>query len=229
MRFEELKILDRVFQPTIEEVYKKDFHLKGKWKQNVFFNNNPMILELGCGKGEYSLGLARKFPQKNFVGIDIKGARIWIGAKESNIDNIRNSAFLRTRIELINSFFDEEEVDEIWLTFPDPQIKNRRKKKRLTSISFLTNYQKFLRNMGIIHLKTDSESLYSYTLSLLEYNKLKILIQTDDLYNSEVQDDILEIKTFYEKQYLKEGKKINYLKFLLPKNLVIQEPPDEKE
>ena len=221
--------MKRVFQPPLTEIFRKDYHLKGKWKHEVFLNRNPLILELGCGKGEYTTGLARVFPDKNFLGVDIKGARIWRGAKESNHENLTNAAFLRTRIELVNSFFAENEVDEIWLTFPDPQVKPRRKKKRLISSPFLSNYQKFLCHNGLIHLKTDSGLLYTYTLSLLKHNKLKSLVQTDDLYSSPVTDKVLAIKTFYEMQYLQEGKKIKYIRFFLPKNIVIQEPPDEED
>ena len=227
-RFEELLELERVFQPSFEEIFRKDFHLKGKWKHSVFCNNNPLILELGCGKGEYTLGLAREYPDKSFIGVDIKGARIWKGAKEANSENLANAAFLRTRIEFINSFFAGEEVDEIWLTFPDPQAKSRRTKKRLTSPMFLTSYQKFLKNNGVVHLKTDSEILYSYTLALITHNRLEVLFETSDLYNSGIDDPILGLKTFYEKQYLKEGKKITYIRFILPQDAQIQDLPDSE-
>ncbi len=222
-RFEELGTFERVFQPGMEEISGKEFHLKGKWKKEVFHNNHPLILELGCGKGEYTIGLARHFPEKNFIGIDIKGARMWKGAKASHEEKILNAAFLRTRIELIYSFFAEDEVDEIWVTFPDPQPSERRKKKRLTSAGFLTLYQQFLADNGLIHLKTDSDFLYDYTLNLVKINKLEINYHTNDLYNSDILDDILDIKTFYEKKFLETGTNINYLKFRLKKNLPLHE------
>ena len=226
-KFSELKELDRVFQPAFDEVFQKDHPLKGKWSLEVFNNNNPIVLELGCGKGEYTVGLARKYKNKNFIGVDIKGARIWRGAKTMNEEEIHNAAFLRTRIELITSFFTPDEVSEVWLTFPDPQEKKRRKKKRLTGPRFLNEYRNFLKNKGIIHLKTDNDILYEYTLKLVNYNQLDILFSTPDLYNSEYKNDILEIKTFYERQYLAEGKNINYIKFRLPKVKEIMEFPED--
>lgn len=227
-KFEETRQFKRVFQPPFEEVFRKDYRLKGRWKNEVFGNGHPLILELGCGKGEYTIGLAKEFPEKNFLGVDIKGARIWKGAKQSNHENILNSGFLRTRIEFINSFFAEDEVDEIWLTFPDPQVKNRRRKKRLTSPRFLNSYRKFLKNNGIIHLKTDSRMLFDYTFELIKHNGLEPIVATSDLYDSGLEDRILGIKTFYEKQYLSEGIKINYLKFRLPSGLEISDLPDEE-
>ncbi|MFW5644489.1 MAG: tRNA (guanosine(46)-N7)-methyltransferase TrmB [Bacteroidota bacterium] len=222
-KFSELSKLDRVFQPAFDDVFQKDHPLKGKWSQEVFHNNHPIVLELGCGKGEYTLGLARKYKDKNFIGIDIKGARIWKGAKTMNEEQIRNAAFLRTRIELIRSFFSRDEVSEVWLTFPDPQEKKRRKKKRLTGPRFLNEYRHFLKDNGIIHLKTDNDILYDYTLKLVTYNQLDPLFTTSNLYGSGIKDDILEIKTYYEKQYLAEGKSINYIKFRLPKEKEIIE------
>lgn len=227
-KFEELANLDRVFQPDFEEVFQKDYHLKGKWSSDVFHNQNPIVLELGCGKGEYTTGMARRFSAKNFIGIDIKGARIWKGAKTANENNISNAAFLRTRIEFINSFFSEAEVSEIWLTFPDPQEKKRRKKKRLTGSRFLNLYRSFLKHNGIVHLKTDNKILFQYTRDLAIYNDLEILYSTEDLYNSDYDDEILNIKTFYEKQFLEQGIDIKYIKFRLPVNKMIMEIPDEK-
>lgn len=227
-RFEETRHLKRVYQPEFEEVHNKDFFLKGQWSKTVFNNEHPLVLELGCGKGEYTLGLANKYPDKNFIGIDIKGARIWRGAKTSNEEDIQNSGFIRTRIEVIESFFSEDEVEEIWLTFPDPQTKKRRMEKRLSGTRFLSKYQKFLKSEGLIHLKTDSSILYEYTLKLIQYNNLELLFSTDDLYQSVLKDEILQIHTFYEKQYLAQGLKINYLKFRLPKNLLIKEPPSNE-
>ncbi|MCK4921492.1 MAG: tRNA (guanosine(46)-N7)-methyltransferase TrmB [Bacteroidales bacterium] len=228
-KFDEISHFKRVYQPEFEEVQNKDFFLKGQWSKSVFNNDHPLVLELGCGKGEYTLGLAQKYPEKNFIGIDIKGARIWRGAKTSNEEDIRNSGFIRTRIEVIDSFFGEDEVEEIWLTFPDPQAKKRRMGKRLSGSRFLLMYQKFLKPDGIIHLKTDSKILFDYTLELVQYNNFKLLFSTNDLYQSGMKDEILQIHTFYEKQYLAQGLKINYLKFRLPKNINIEELPSNEE
>jgi tRNA (guanine-N7-)-methyltransferase len=227
-RFGELGHFERVFQPRIEEISGKDYYLKGKWKQEVFHNNHPLVLELGCGKGEYTIGMAGQFPGKNFIGIDIKGARMWKGAKASHEEKILNASFLRTRIELISSFFGPGEVDEIWITFPDPQPTERRKKKRLTAPGFLKQYQGFLVDGGIIHLKTDSDLLYSYTLNLLGRFEMEILFNTTDLYHSDIVDDILEIKTFYEKKFLETGSNINYLKFRLKKDIPLHEIPEKE-
>jgi len=226
-RFAELNQFDRVFQPHISDISGKDYSLKGKWKQEVFHNTNPIILELGCGKGEYTIGMAKHFPGKNFIGIDIKGARIWKGAKASHEEKILNAAFLRTRIELITSFFGSAEVEEIWITFPDPQPTERRKKKRLSGPAFLKMYQSFLADGGIVHLKTDSDLLYGYTLDLLKHNDIEILFSTSDLYNSGIVDDILEIKTYYELKFLESGSTINYLKFRLKKDQIINEIPEK--
>lgn len=226
-KFSESLQFERVFQPEFDEVYQRDYTLKGQWSEKVFKNQKSLILELGCGKGEYTIALAKQNPDKNFIGVDIKGARIWRGAKTSNEEEILNSGFLRTRIEFIDSFFAKNEVEEIWLTFPDPQAKIRRMKKRLTGPRFLSLYQEFLKPDGIIHLKTDSSILYEYTLELIKYNNLEVLFHTSDLYNSGLKDDILHIHTFYEKQYLDKGMKINYLKFKLPKNQTINELPHE--
>lgn len=227
-KFEETREFKRVFQPPFEEVFQRDYPLKGNWNKEVYGNNNPLVLELGCGKGEYTIGMAKHYQDKNFLGVDIKGARIWKGAKISNEENILNSAFLRTRIEFIESFFAPGEVEEIWLTFPDPQAKERRMKKRLSGPRFLSLYQKFLIPNGVVHLKTDSSLLYEYTLELVKYNQFEVLFTTNDLYNSGLKDDILGIKTFYENQYLAQGIKINYMKFRLPAGKMIMELPDEK-
>jgi len=226
-RFGELGHFDRVFQPRIDEITGKEYSLKGKWKMEVFHNNHPLVLELGCGKGEYTIEMARHFKEKNFIGIDIKGARMWKGAKTSHEENILNAAFLRTRIELISSFFAQDEIDELWITFPDPQPTERRKKKRLTAPVFLKQYQKFMVDGGIIHLKTDSDLLYLYSLTLLKNNGIEILFNTSDLYHSDILDDILDIKTFYEMKFLEKGSNINYLKFRLKKNIPIHEIPEK--
>jgi tRNA (guanine-N7-)-methyltransferase len=204
-----------VIQPAMEEVFNKDFHLKGRWREDFFKNNNPLVLELGCGKGEYSVSLARLYPEKNFIGIDIKGARIWRGATDASTDNLTNVAFIRTRIELISSFFGGEEVDEIWITFPDPQAKTRRAKKRLTGPLFLNMYSKFIKPSGVIHLKTDSTELYEYTAKVIQANSLEVLHSTRDLYSWSPDNEILGIRTYYEQIYLNQGKKITYTAFIL--------------
>lgn len=228
-KFEELETFERVFQPAFDDFFDKDYPLKGRWHKDVFGNDHPLVLELGCGKGEYTIGLARKFKSNNFLGVDIKGARIWNGAKTSHQEHITNAAFLRTRIEFINAFFNPGEVQEIWLTFPDPQLKKRRNKKRLSGSLFLQKYQKFLADNGIIHLKTDNQVLYKYTLALAKLNDLEVLVATDDLYGSGITDEILDIRTFYEKQYLARGLAIHYLKFRLPNEKILHEPPGEDE
>ena len=228
-RFAEMETLQNVIQPTYRDAYLKEFSLKGKWKEVFFKNKNPLVLELGCGKGDYSVGLARQFPDKNFLGIDIKGNRMWVGAKQALKENLINVGFLRTRIELIESFFACDEVDEIWITFPDPQPKKRWTKKRLTSSIFLSHYRCFLKKDGIVHLKTDNFPLYDYTKKLLEYNNLPILIGTHDLYNSEFANEVFGIKTFYESGFLEKGMKITYLKFKIHSENPLLELPDEEE
>jgi len=224
-----MEAFSNVVQADFEEVFRKDHKLKGKWKEQFFKNNNPIVLELGCGKGEYTLGMAKEFPTKNFLGVDIKGARMWKGAREASETGIRNAGFLRTRIELIESFFAENEVSEIWITFPDPQIKKRRNKKRLTGSRFLNSYSRFLVPGGLIHLKTDSAELYEYTDSLLRYNNIETDISTGDLYASELPDKLLSIKTHYEKLFLEEGKKITYTRFSLKPGAVLSELPGDKD
>lgn len=214
-KWAEMESYHNVVQPRFEDVFRKDHILKGKWKSDFFGNDNPLVLELGCGKGEYTIGMARRFPDTNFLGIDIKGARMWKGAGTAIKETIRNVGFLRTRIELVESFFDSGEVDEIWITFPDPQLKKRRNKKRLTGSRFLNHYRSFLREGGLIHLKTDSRELYDYTLELLKANNLEIVLNSTDLYSEHNIDDILRIRTHYEQIFLDAGRKINYLCFRL--------------
>ena len=228
-KFREMQSFHRVYQPDFEDVYKKDFRLKGAWSREVFDNAHPITLELGCGKGEYTISLARRFPERNFIGIDIKGARIWRGAKTAQEEALENVAFLRTRIEMILSFFSRDEVEELWITFPDPQEKRRRRKKRLTAPRFLNLYRQFLVDNGTIHLKTDNDMLYRYTLRMAEYNNLEILHRADDLYASDIADDLRTIRTHYESLYLEEEKTIHYLAFRLPRERVIEELPDEEE
>ena len=215
-RFAENKILPNVFQPTRDEAL-DNYPLKGKWRTEVFKNQNPIVLELGCGKGEYSVGLAKSFPNKNFIGIDIKGARFWFGAKEAHEKNLNNAAFLRTQIELVDCFFDQDEVDEIWITFPDPQIKYRRTKHRMTHPDFLDRYKKILKKDGIVHLKTDSEFLHGYTLGLLQGQGHEIISAHHDIYGAPEYEPgtplLREIKTYYEGLFSAKGKTITYLKF----------------
>lgn len=201
----------------------KDHPVKGKWNEIIFKNNNPIILELGCGRGEYTTALAIKFPEKNFIGVDIKGARLWRGAKTSNEMNLRNTAFLRTRIEFINAFFRNNEVSGLWVTFPDPHPGARNSARRLTSPWYLNSYRKFVKDDGIIHLKTDNTELYEYTLKVISKNKLELLASTQDLYSESFPDDILSIKTHYEKIFLSSGLKICYLSFKLPSQKVISD------
>ena len=220
-RWTELASLDNVIQPEIGEVSERDHPIKGKWNKEIFKNNNPIVLELGCGKGEYTVGLAKNFPANNFIGVDIKGARMWRGAKTANEQNLQNVAFVRTRIEFINSFFSADEVDEIWITFPDPHPGGRNSNKRLTSPWFLNSYRLFLKDKGIIHLKTDNKELYDFTNKVLNYNTLEIIISMNDLY-AEKADNVLSIRTHYEKIFLDAGLKINYLSFRLEKDKIIE-------
>lgn len=187
--------------------------LKGNWAESQFKNNNPIILELACGKGEYSVNLAKHYPDKNFIGIDYKGNRIWRGAKTALDENINNVAFLRIQIENILDYFSEDEVSEIWITFPDPQPQLSREKKRLTFPKFLEKYRTIVSKPGLVHLKTDNDDLYSYTLETIEKLGLHPQIHTNDLYNSIFLNEILSIKTYYEKKYLSKDKNINYLQF----------------
>ena len=212
-KFEEISTFNNVIQAPYSEVGINDFYLKGEWAVSFFRNSNPVILEVGCGKGEYALALAENNPDKNFIGIDIKGARLWKGAKTALEKNLGNVAFLRTNIEIINQFFCTGEIEEMWLTFPDPQMK--KSNKRLTSTVFLKKYRDILCKKGIIHLKTDSLFQYKYTRAVLNRNGFDIIADTDNLYNSELISDVLKIKTFYERQWLDRGIPIKYLAFKL--------------
>ncbi len=206
-RFAEISAFENVLQ--LEEGHVR----KGQWHPQQFENKHPLVLELACGKGEYTVEMARLFPEKNFIGIDYKGNRIWRGAKTALEEAVTNVAFLRIQIENIEAYFEPEEVSEIWITFPDPQPQLSREKKRLTSSRFLVNYRSILQPGGFVHLKTDDDNLYAYTLDKIEEHHLKLHIATDNLYESEYADEILSIKTYYEKKYLKNNKNINYLKF----------------
>lgn len=195
----------------------KGFALKGHWQDEMFHNNNPIVLELGCGQGEYTVGLSQAHPNKNFIGVDIKGNRIWTGAKTCLEKNIKNAAFLRTRIDFIEHCFSPAEVSEIWITFPDPQPQKPRAKKRLTHPMFLQRYKKILKQDGIVHLKTDSTSLYEYTLEVIQELKLPLFWHTADLYKNCPADrrELIEITTYYEKLFHGKGEDIKYIAFSL--------------
>ena len=211
-RFKENETFPNVIQPTRDDIL-QGYSLKGRWI-SFFKNKNPIILELGCGKGEYTTALAKRNLQKNYIGIDIKGARFWRGAKTALEDGLENVAFLRTQIELVDLLFDKNEIEEIWITFPDPQIKYKRTKHRLTNLDFLKKYQHILKPGGRIHLKTDSAFMHGYTLGLLHGQGYEVLYANHDVYKNEGSPpEVLEIKTFYEKQYLEEGKPITYIQF----------------
>ena len=205
-----------VIQPTFEEL-KSGFSMQGKWRSEVFKNDNPLVVELGCGKGEYSVGLAKKYPKKNFLGIDVKGARMWKGASDANNEGISNVAFLRTRIEFIEYCFAKSEIDEIWITFPDPQIKKKRAKNRLTHPVFLERYSNILKDNGLIHLKTDSQFLHGYTLGIIEGHQHHLEDAEHDIYNAVLKRENMEIKTHYEKLFLAKNMPISYLRFRLQK------------
>ena len=217
-KFAEMETFENVFQYPFSVIENVPFDLKGRWHADYFHNDHPIVLELGCGKCEYTVELGKLYPEVNFIGIDIKGARMWTGAKQALQEGLKNVAFLRTNIELIARFFAPDEVDEIWLTFSDPQMKNPR--KRLSSTFFMERYRQFLKDNGVIHLKTDSNFLFTYTSLMVEKNALPVLLKTDDLYHNEALDDetrrILAIQTHYEKMWIERGLNIKYLKFRLP-------------
>ena len=213
-RFKENETFDHVFQPKRETLVENKFIFKGQWRQKFFKNKNPLVLELGCGKGEYTVGLAEKYPNKNYIGIDVKGARFWRGAKTAKENQLSNVAFVRAQIELIGFLFETSEVDEIWITFPDPQIKYKRGKHRLTNPDFLKRYKHILNQTGVVHLKTDSEYMHGYTLGLLQGLGHEIQYANHNVYHQEGSpDEVTEIQTFYEKTYLEKGKAITYLRF----------------
>lgn len=225
-RWAEIKKFGNVIEPDNELIKTTCHPLRGKWNSGYFRNNNPIVLELGCGKGEYTVALARKYPEKNFIGIDIKGARLWRGARTAIENSLCNVMFIRTRIEFINSLFAEDETDEIWLTFPDPHERRRSEPRRLTSPSFLNRYRGLLKNNGIINLKTDNTLLYEHTLRTVMSNNLEILYNIPDIYSSPQQNDItgdLYIRTFYEEAFIREGKKIHFLSFRLSKDKIISD------
>ncbi|MGB5554974.1 MAG: tRNA (guanosine(46)-N7)-methyltransferase TrmB [Flavobacteriaceae bacterium] len=212
-RFKENEGFTNVIQPKRDVIETGSFVLKGNWADH-FGNKNPIVLELGCGKGEYTIGLAKQNVDKNFIGIDIKGARLWRGAKTALEEKLPNVAFIRTQIELIDQLFAYNEIAEIWITFPDPQIKYKRTKHRMTNSEFLEKYRKILKTDGLVHLKTDSEFMHGYTLGLLHGLGLEINYANHDVYKNEGSPkEVLEIQTFYENQYLNRGKPITYIQF----------------
>ena len=225
-KFAEMETFSNVFQYPFSVVDNVPFEMKGHWREQYFKNNHPVVLELGCGKGEYTVELARLYPEMNFIGVDIKGARMWTGAKQALEAGLKNVAFLRTNIEIIDRFFAESEVQEIWLTFSDPQMKNAH--KRLTSTFFLNRYRKFLVDGGIVHLKTDSNFLFTYTTCMVKENKLPVVFSTEDLYHTEGLDEethkILSIQTYYESMWIERGLNIRYMKFLLSQQGELVEP-----
>ncbi len=213
-RFRENETFSNVFQPNRDTLVNKEFTLKGHWNKTFFKNENPLVLELGCGKGEYSIALAKRYPNKNFIGIDIKGARFWRGAKTAVEEHIPNVAFLRTQIELIDFAFAQNEVDEIWITFPDPQIKYKRTKHRMTNSEFLKRYKQILKPEGVVNLKTDSEFMHGYTLGLLHGEGHEVIYANHNIYKQEGSpDEVTSIQTFYESQYLEINKPITYIRF----------------
>ena len=254
-KFADMAAYPHVFEYPHSVAEQVPFEMRGKWREQFFKNDNPIVLELGCGRGEYTVGLGRMYPEKNFIGVDIKGARMWTGATDSLREGMTNVAFLRTNIEIIDRFFAEGEVDEIWITFPDPQMKKAT--KRLTSTWFLQRYAKFLKADGIVHLKTDSNFLYTYTDALVGVNELPVEVNTTDLYGSltptlsqgegaaestehgtamseilPIQGElegVTSIRTYYEQQWLDRGLNIKYLKFHLPQGVTLQEPDIEIE
>ncbi len=225
-KFADMEAFENVFQYPFSVIDNVAFNMKGHWHDMYFNNNNPIVLELGCGRGEYTVGLAKKYPNINFIGVDIKGARMWTGAKEALEEELTNVAFLRTNIEIIDRFFGENEVQQIWLTFSDPQMKHVR--KRLTSTTFLARYRHFLENNGLVHVKTDSNFLYTYTLGMAEHNALPIHTATADLYNTPGMDEsLLGIQTYYESMWMARGISIKYICFGLPHQGNLTEPEIE--
>lgn len=230
-RFRENLSFECFVQPEFDEVFHRDHPLKGNWRRDFFRNDNPIVLELGCGKGEYTVGLAKRYPDRNYIGLDIKGARMWHGARQADADKMGNVAFLRTNIELLTYFFAPGEVSEIWITFPDPQMKKVR--KRLTSTRFVNLYRQVCKPDAVIRLKTDSPFLYAYTRDMLAVNGIIPLGDTSDLYadttRTDLPDGLKDIRTYYEQQWLSRGLTIKYLGFTIPADDITAEPETEPE
>ena len=226
-KFRENETFSCLVQPTTEEVLHKDHPLKGNWHRDMFGNDHPIVLELGCGKGEYTIALGERFPEKNYIGIDIKGARLWKGAKYATTHAMANVAFLRTRVEFIESLFGPGEISEIWITFADPQ--ERKPRKRLTHPRFLESYRRILVPDGIIHLKTDSRLLHHFTRETVLQNGLPLIEACEDIYGTGRADDLLSIQTFYEKNFLAQGIPITYLSFRLDGDKPLVEPEWDQE
>lgn len=228
-KFADMERFSNVFQCGAREIDDTNevAQMAGHWRERYFHNDNPIVLELGCGRGEYTVGLARQYPDKNFIGIDIKGARMWAGAKEAELAGMTNVAFLRINIEMLTSFFAQDEVDEIWITFCDPQMKKAT--KRLTSTYFMARYEQVMREGGLIHLKTDSPFLYTYTREMLRLNDYRVEADTDDLYAQPHYADAKALQTHYEHQWLDRGLTIKYLRWHLDKKISKQEPTIEIE
>ena len=227
-KFADMATYDNVFQYPYGALEHDGFPLRGHWHEEFFHNQNPIVLELGCGKGEYTVGLARLFPDMNFIGVDIKGARMWTGATEAVRNGMKNVAFIRTNIEIIDRFFAPDEVQEIWLTFSDPQMK--KPTKRLTSTFFMERYRRFLVDGGIIHLKTDSNFLFTYTTYMVERNRLPLLFRTEDLYHSPLatqHSPLITLQTYYEQMWMERGLNIKYMKWQLPHEGELTEPDIE--
>lgn len=231
-KFGEMETFHNVFQCSMRELDNNHpvVRMAGRWRSDYFHNDAPIVLELGCGRGEYTVGLAQRYPDKNFIGIDIKGARMWAGAKQAEENQITNVAFLRTNIEMLPHFFAENEVDEIWITFPDPQMKKAT--KRLTSSFFMQRYQQFMKDGGTIHLKTDSTFLYIYTQEMIHVNEYPKLFDFSDIYHTpqaKEQVGLTELQTHYEHQWLDRGLTIKYLSWSLTHKEVFAEPEIEIE
>ena len=228
-KFADMETYENVFQYPYSVVEHVPFEMQGHWHEEYFHNDNPIVLELGCGKGEYTVGLAKRYPDMNFIGVDIKGARMWTGATQAVKEGLRNVAFLRTNIEIIDRFFAPDEVTEIWLTFSDPQMKNPR--KRLTSTYFMNRYRRFLIDGGLIHLKTDSNFLFTYTTYMVEKNQLPLILHTNDLYSENFENsefsEAASIQTYYEQMWIDRGLNIKYMKFHLPHDGELVEPDIE--
>lgn len=249
-RWAELETFENVIQPGVGSDSRNDHRIKGNWRREIFKNDNPLILELACGKGEYTVAMAMLIPGCNFTGIDIKGARMWRGARTAHEKQLKNTAFLRTRIEFINSYFAQDEVNEIWITFPDPHPGKRNSNKRLTCPWFLNTYRNFLTDRGIIHLKTDNAELFSYTEKLAADNGLEILVSTNDMHSMdprqipmsedimskikgrpvlEILTEIRDVRTHYETMFMEKGMKINYMAFRLDREKFITHGWEKQE